>query len=261
MSWLRPLGSSGIQVSAIGLGTVKFGRDQGVHYPDAFTIPDARSAGLLLSHARELGINLIDTAPAYGQSEERLGQLLRGQRQHWVLCTKVGEEFDNGRSHFDFSPEHTRASVARSLARLDTEMLDLVMVHSDGEDLKIIQQMGTLEVLADLKREGLVRAVGMSTKTVPGGIAAAQVCDAVMLTYNLEQREEAVVLDSCQRLGKGALVKKALASGHLISQDATSIQASMDLVFSHPGTTTAVIGTIKNRHLEADVAAARRALD
>ena len=93
MSWLRPLGTSGIEVSAIGLGTVKFGRNQGVHYPDAFTIPDARSAASLLALARELGINLIDTAPAYGDSETRLGQLLKGQRQHWVLCTKVGEEF------------------------------------------------------------------------------------------------------------------------------------------------------------------------
>lgn len=260
MSWLRPLGTSGIEVSAIGLGTVKFGRKQGVHYPDAFTIPDARSAGSLLTHARQLGINLIDTAPAYGDSEERLGQLLKGQRQHWVLCTKVGEEFDNGRSHFDFSPEHTRASVTRSLARLDTEVLDLVMVHSNGEDLHIIHQMGTLDVLADLKREGLVRAVGMSTKTVSGGIAAAEVCDAVMLTYNLEQREEASVLDRCRRLGKGALIKKALASGHVISKNADSVQASMDLVFSHPGTTTAVIGTIESCHLEADVAAARRAL-
>ena len=258
MSWFRALGDTGIQVSAIGLGTVKLGRDRGVRYAQPFTLPDARSAAALLSRARELGVNLIDTAPAYGDSEQRLGQLLKGQRQHWVLCSKVGETFIEGKSHFDFSPEHTRASVERSLLRLGTDILDVVLVHSNGDDLDIIERLGTLDALQALKREGLVRAIGMSTKTIPGGIAAAQVCDVLMLTYNLQQREERAVLDACQRLGRAALVKKALAAGHLAGGKTDQLQASMDLVLSHPGTTTAVIGTINPRHLEADVKAARR---
>lgn len=68
----RPLGDTGLAVSPLGLGTVKFGRDQGVKYPSGFTIPDDREAADLLALARDLGINLIDTAPAYGRSEERL---------------------------------------------------------------------------------------------------------------------------------------------------------------------------------------------
>ncbi|WP_256659976.1 aldo/keto reductase, partial [Pseudomonas sp. LS-2] len=67
----RPLGNLGIEVSPIGLGTVKLGRDQGVKYPNGFTIPDDNEAQMLLKQARDLGINLIDTAPAYGRSEER----------------------------------------------------------------------------------------------------------------------------------------------------------------------------------------------
>src|SRR5690606_33729328 len=89
----RPLGSTGFKVSPLGLGTVKLGRDQGVKYPTGFTIPGDDDASLLLAQARELGINLIDTAPAYGRSEERLGPLLRGQRDEWVIVSKVGEEF------------------------------------------------------------------------------------------------------------------------------------------------------------------------
>ena len=58
----------------------------------------------LLARARECGVNLIDTAPAYGTSEERLGALL-DDRERWVIVTKAGEEFADGRSHFDFSPE------------------------------------------------------------------------------------------------------------------------------------------------------------
>lgn len=260
MSWMRPLGCTGIEVSAIGLGTVKLGRDQGVKYPQGFTIPDDRAAAALLSQARELGINLIDTAPAYGVSETRLGPLLKGQREQWVVCSKVGEDFADGESHFDFSPEHTLRSVERSLQRLHTDVIDMVLVHSDGNDLHIIEHMGTLDALAQLKSRGLIRAFGMSTKTVAGGIAAAQCCDVVMLTYNLAQQDEKEVLDSCAALGKGALIKKALASGHLADGVDDPVQASMDLVFGHPGSTAAIIGTITPAHLRANVEAARRAL-
>lgn len=260
MSWLRALGKTGIEVSALGLGTVKLGRDEGVKYPEGFTIPDDRAARDLLAQARDLGINLIDTAPAYGNSEERLGQLLQGQREQWVICSKVGEDFAEGLSRYDFSPEHTRASVQRSLQRLQTGVIDLVLVHSDGSDLEIIEQMGTLQVLAEMKSAGLIRAFGMSTKTVAGGQAAARESDVVMLTYNLAQREEAAVLDSCEQLGVGAVIKKALASGHLARDYPDPVQASMDLVFAHPGTSAAIVGTINPEHLAGNVAAARRAL-
>src|SRR3546814_522817 len=126
------------QVSPLGLGTVKLGRDQGVKYPNGFQIPDDDEARMLLKLARDLGINLIDTAPAYGRSEERLGPLLRGQRQDWVIVSKVGEEFSDGQSHHDFSAAHTRLSVERSLKRLETDYIDLVLVHSDGNDLAIL---------------------------------------------------------------------------------------------------------------------------
>jgi aryl-alcohol dehydrogenase-like predicted oxidoreductase len=258
MSWMRPLGNTGLQVSALGLGTVKLGRDQALKYPDSFTIPDDRSAASLLARARDLGINLIDTAPAYGNSEERLGKLLAGQRSDWLICSKVGEEFEGGQSHFDFSPEHTRQSVQRSLRRLNTAVIDIVLVHSDGNDLHIIREMGTLEVLEQLKQEGLIRAFGMSTKTVEGGLAAAAVSDVVMLTYNLDSREELPVLDACASLGVGALIKKALASGHLARQYQDPVQASMDLVFAHPATSAAIVGTITPAHLQANADAVRR---
>jgi aryl-alcohol dehydrogenase-like predicted oxidoreductase len=264
MSWLRALGKTGLQVSALGLGTVKLGRDQGVKYPGAYTLPDDRSAARLLDKARELGINLLDTAPAYGSSEQRLGRLLAGQRQHWLICTKVGEEFADGQSRFDFSPEHARRSVERSLLRLATEVLDIVLVHSDGNDLDIIERMGTLQALAQLRAEGLVRAIGMSTKTVAGGLAAARVCDVVMLAYNPLHREELPVLDACAELETGTLIKKVLGSGHLAGSadqgNKAGLQACMDLAFSHPGTGAAIVGTINRAHLEANVAAARRAL-
>ncbi len=254
----RPLGATGLNVSPLGLGTVKLGRDQGVKYPSGFTIPDDQAARELLARARALGINLIDTAPAYGVSEQRLGPLLRGQRQDWVICSKVGEEFEDGRSHFDFSAAHTRRSVERSLRRLETDHLDLVLVHSDGNDLAVLDD----EVYGELQRlktEGLIRAFGFSGKTVEGGLRALADGDCAMVTYNLAEQGERPVLDYAASHGKGILIKKALASGHacrLAGQASDPVRASFELIFAHPAVSSVIVGTINPLHLEHNVATA-----
>lgn len=247
----RRFGSTELYLSPLGLGTVKFGRNTGVKYPSSFQLPDDNAAADLIAHAQALGINLIDTAPAYGSSEERLGNLLRGQRHDWVICTKVGEEFDNGASHFDFSAAHTRRSIERSLQRLQTDYLDIVLIHSDGNDLSIIDNGETLEALSRCKQEGLIRAYGMSTKTVAGGIAAAQHSDAVMATYNSEYTDEQPVLDYCAAHRKGVLIKKAFASGHT-----TDTASALRCVLKQPGVTSIIVGTINPQHLQQNVAVA-----
>ena len=257
---LREIAQSGVRVSPLGLGTVKLGRNQGVKYPRAFALPDDKQASALLARARDLGINLLDTAPAYGTSEQRLGGLLSGQRQHWVICTKVGEEFDDGQSHFDFSPEHIVYSVERSLRRLQTDYLDLVLVHSNGDDSHIINHYGALDQLAVLKQAGKIRAFGMSTKTVEGGILAAANSDCVMVTYNLDYRDEAGVLDYCAQHGKGVLIKKALGSGHLSSTEANPVLANLRFIFQHPAVSSAVLGTINLNHLADNVSTYKQAL-
>ena len=254
----RALGATGIEVSVLGLGTVKLGRDEGVKYPARFRIPDDREARDLLALARDLGINLIDTAPAYGNSEERLGPFLKGQRDQWVICSKVGEEFVDGESQFDFSPAHTRFSIERSLRRLDTDCIDLVLVHSDGNDETIIREHGTLDALADLKREGKIRAFGMSTKTVAGGLLAAQRSDCVMVTWNHAEQSEVEVVDYCREHNKGVLIKKALASGHLGGGD-DPVESALRMILAHSGVSSVIVGTINPRHLRANVAAAIRA--
>ncbi|MBV6286438.1 aldo/keto reductase [Pseudomonas aegrilactucae] len=257
----RPLGSTGLRVSPLGLGTVKLGRDQGVKYPNGFTIPDDREARLLLDQARELGINLIDTAPAYGRSEERLGPLLRGQRDAWVIVSKVGEEFDDGLSHFDFSAAHTRRSVERSLKRLETDCIDLMLVHSDGNDLRILEHEGVYDTLAALKQEGKIRGFGLSGKTVEGGLKALQQGDCAMVTYNLNEQGERPVLDYAAQHGKAILVKKALASGHVcLSPGIDPVRASFELLFGHPGVSSAIVGTINPVHLAHNVAVVARIL-
>lgn len=243
----RELGSTGMQVSALGFGTVKLGRTEGVKYPQPFAVPDDRAARDLLDVARDLGINLIDTAPAYGNSEERLGKLLKTDRKHWLICSKVGEEFVEGQSSFDFSAAHTRMSVERSLRRLQTDYIDMVLVHSDGNDLDIIHNHEALHTLVELKQRGWIRAFGMSTKTVEGGLLAAKQSDVVMVTYNLNEQADVAVLDYCRDHNKGALIKKAFASGHRCDGDA--VAEALALIFSHAGSVAAIVGTINPAHL------------
>ncbi|NWD47521.1 aldo/keto reductase [Pseudomonas gingeri] len=258
---LRPLGSTGLVVSPLGLGTVKLGRDQGVKYPSGFQIPDDQEVRQLLKLTRDLGINLIDTAPAYGRSEERLGPLLRGQRHEWVIVSKVGEEFEAGQSRHDFSAEHTRLSVERSLQRLETDFIDLVLVHSDGNDLAILEQSGVYQTLAELKREGKIRGFGFSGKTVEGGLKALEQGDCAMITYNLNEQGERPVIDYATAHGKAILVKKALASGHAcLSPGIDPVRASFELLFAQPGVASAIVGTINPLHLAHNVATVARVI-
>jgi aryl-alcohol dehydrogenase-like predicted oxidoreductase len=254
----RPFGHTGMSVSPIGLGTVKFGRNTGLKHPTPFALPTDAEASNLLALAADLGITLIDTAPAYGSSEERLGGLLAGQRQRWILATKVGEEFDTatGTSRFDFSPAHVRFSVERSLRRLRTDVLDMVLVHSDGNDVARINDDGVLHTLAALKAEGKIRATGMSTKTVEGGLLALEQADCAMVTYNLESVADLPVIQRAGALGKAILVKKPLASGHVgTDRNEDPVTRSFRHILSQSGVSSVLVGTLNPGHLKANVAA------
>ncbi len=262
----RPLGKTGIHVSCLGLGTVKFGRTHNLRYAEHFSLPDDAQLNQLLNVARECGINLLDTAPAYGFSEERLGDLLKSTRKDWIISTKAGEEFmlnkatNEAWSQFDFSAKHIRASVERSLRRLRTDYLDLVLIHSDGEDEKILTQTEALETLIQLKQEGWIRAHGISSKTVAGGLLASNMTDVVMLTYNQQQPEDAPVIEACAQSNTGVLLKKVFASGqvchHNSPQDAQkTIESALEFALKPLAVSSAVLGTINPEHLRENVMA------
>nr|WP_324258551.1 aldo/keto reductase [Cellvibrio fontiphilus] len=274
----KRLGSTDIEVSTLGLGTVKFGRNQNLKYPAGFELPSDEQIARLLDSAQAMGVNLLDTAPAYGYSEERLGYALRKMRKDWVISTKVGEEFipdkftGQGLSHFDFSAKHTRFSVERSLRRLRTDYLDLVLIHSDGDDLNILLQTEVVHTLQQLKREGWIRAFGISSKTLEGGLLAAEICDVVMVTYNTSQWDEAPVIAKSAQYRKGLLLKKVLASGHICHDavapeisvtDATPatdpIQRALTFAYAPEGVSSAIIGTLNEQHLRDNLLKAIKA--
>ncbi len=260
----REIAATGVAVSPLGLGTVKLGRDKAVKYPTGFKIPDDKEALNLLALAWDLGINLIDTAPAYGNSETRLGQLLPQVPHDWIIATKAGEYFDpaTGESRYDFSPESISRSVENSLRALRRDVMDIVLIHSDGNDKQVIEQEGALDTLNTLKQRGLIRAIGMSTKTVEGGLLALEQSDLAMVMHNLEYQQEQAVMDKAAQNNKGIFIKKALGSGHLAhGMDKTDIvQANFDFIFHESAVSSVIIGTINPTHLEDNVAKALSAL-
>ena len=264
------LGNTDLYVSRLGLGTVKLGRNSDVKYPEAFELPSDAEAKKLLHLARDLGINLLDTAASYGASEERLGELLRGARKDWVLSSKAGETYDGYQSHFDFSPTALRKSLDRSLRHLRTDYLDILLIHSDGNDCDIIHRDQVLHSLAKFKQEGWIRAFGMSTKTPEGGQLCAQHADLIMTTFDAGSEDDHQLLDSCAAQHTGVLLKKIFASGHLLQQQLTAttqtrsrlaaIEQQMQVIFAHKAVNSAIIGTLNCQHLRDNVACALNAL-
>ncbi len=263
----KRIAQTDIEVSCIGLGTVKFGRNSSVKYPAAFDLPDDNAILNCLSVANELGINLLDTAPAYGVSEQRLGKLLQGQRHNYVLCSKAGEEFDGTQSSYHFQRKDIINSVERSLKHLQTDYLDILLIHSNGDDVNIIENYAVFDTLADLKQRGLIRAYGMSTKTVEGGLLTLQHADIAMVAYNPIYTEEQEVITNAAENHKSIFVKKAFASGHLNQlqeyaqqRDMSVVDATFDFIFQQAGISSVIIGSLNPKHITENVHAALRAL-
>ncbi|MDY7108361.1 MAG: aldo/keto reductase [Planctomycetota bacterium] len=248
----RRLGARGLRVSPVGFGAFKIGRNVGVKYPNDYELPDAQSVQRLLEGVLDLGINLIDTAPAYGLSEERLGRALAPRRGEFVLSTKVGEVFEEGRSTYDYSAAAIRASVKRSLRRLRTDVIDILFIHSDGRDLEILDQTDAVETLLALRESGEARFVGLSGKTIEGARAALPWADVLMVEYHREDRSHEGVIAEAAEAGVGIVVKKPLASGHLPAEEA------LRFVLANEAVGSAVIGSLNLAHLRDSVAIAAR---
>jgi aryl-alcohol dehydrogenase-like predicted oxidoreductase len=250
---LRALGRTGFSLSPIGFGAFKIGRNQKTKYAAAYELPGDDQVALLLNGLLDLGINYIDTAPAYGRSEERIGRAIAGRRSEFVLATKVGETFEGGASTYDFSAAAIHGSVERSLTRLKTPTIDVLLLHSDGRDVWIQSQTDAVPTLQQLKQKGLVRAIGLSGKTVEGAQQALDWADVVMVEYHLRDRSHEALIAAAGSRGIGVVVKKGLASGELPADQA------IRFVLDDPHVTSLVVGGLSLDHFRANLAAAANA--
>lgn len=217
----RALGASGVQATAIGLGTWAIGGWQ-------WGGTDEASAINAIHAAIDAGITLIDTAPAYGLglSEEIVGKALKGRRDQVVLATKCGLVWhtQQGRHFFDqagkpvhrfLGAESVRHEVEQSLKRLQTDYIDLMQTHWQDPTTPISETMGAL---MDLKSEGKIRAIGVSNVSVEqmDAYRAAGQLDTDQEQYSMIDREiEATLLPYTRQHNIAMLAYSPLALGLL----------------------------------------------
>ncbi len=253
-SLTRPLGNTGFQVGPIGFGAFKIGRNAKIKYPKPYDLPNDKEVASLLDGLIDLGIHHFDTAPAYGISEERIGQWLRGRDVPLVLSTKVGELFEDGESRYFFDEASVRNSVANSLRLLGRDVLDIVLIHTPHDDVRVLTETPVVETLRSLQQQGDIRAIGLSGKTPEGASLALDWADVLMVEFNAEDDAHAKVIQEASQRGIGVLVKKGLASGHLPPTEA------IPFVLKHAGVTSLVVGGLNLQHMASNLKIAQATL-
>jgi aryl-alcohol dehydrogenase (NADP+) len=210
----RPLGRTGMRVSPYCLGAMMFG---------AMGNPDNDETTRIIHKALDAGINFIDTADFYSQggSEEAVGRALKGRRDSVVLSTKVYHPMGKDPNQQGGSRRWITRAVEDSLRRLQTDYIDLYLLHRPVPDTDIEE---TLSVLSDLMHAGKVRAIGTSTFPAADIVEAQWVSERRGLAririeqqpYSILNREiERAILPTCQRYGMGVSAWSPLSKGML----------------------------------------------
>ena len=208
----RTLGRTGIQVSPYALGTLMFATVMGNAPEDSARI---------IGRALDAGINLIDTADAYGDSEDVVGKALEGRRDEVVLATKFGRPIGQDPNHQGASGRWIATAVENSLRRLRTDYIDLYQLHRPDPRTDIEE---TLSALTDLIRSGKVRAIGASQTPASDIVQAQWVAERRGLArFHTEQPAYSIlnrgiereILPATQCFGMGTLVWGPLGQGLL----------------------------------------------
>jgi aryl-alcohol dehydrogenase-like predicted oxidoreductase len=277
------LGRTGETVTKLGYGAMELRSSR----------LDSDEVDRLLNAVLDAGINLIDTSPDYGASEEHIGRAIAHRRSEYFLASKcgcpVGETFGEsgpaGREHV-FTRENVRAAVEQSLSRMRTEHLDLVQFHLSPSPETLAEHDAVGELFS-LRDEGKIRFLGVSGTLphLPGQIAMG-VFDAYQIPYSAVEREHEAAISEAALAGGGTIIRGGVARGFPESRpsyperyqqmireqrerfDQTDIDDLLDgelpmdfmlrFTISHPDMHTTIVGTKNPEHLAANVAAASR---
>jgi aryl-alcohol dehydrogenase-like predicted oxidoreductase len=211
----RPLGSTGLNVSVIGLGTWQFGGEWGRDFSQ-------REVDAILDQAAASGINLIDTAECYGDhlSESLIGDYLeRHDRSRWIVATKFGHHFNRFLDRTDdFSAADALRQLEASLRSLRVETIDLYQFHSGSDAVFLNEELWTM--LAHQKQSGKIRHLGISILGKGSELQAREArrfgAEVLQVIYNrLDRRPEQLYFPHAQRDQLGILARVPLASGLL----------------------------------------------
>ena len=284
----RALGRTGSDVTILGYGAMELrGQPRGPEITD-------EEAGRLLNAVLDGGVNLIDTSPDYGRSEELIGAHVGHRRDEFFLASKCGCPIEFPADvpppyPHDYSQRNVRADVEQSLRRLRTDYLDLVQVHM-SPSRATLEANRTVEALKELRAEGKIRFIGMSgiLPNLPGHIAM-DVFDAFQIPYPAVQRDHESLITEAADKGAGTLIRGGAARGAAseeknwtvgpLTQDPGVGQRNWEtsgiadllqqagigkhefilrFTLTHPALSTTIVGTANPAHLAANIATAEK---
>src|SRR5579871_4012183 len=284
----RALGRTGADVTILGYGAMELrGLPRGPEIAD-------EDAGRLLNAVLDGGINLIDTSPDYGRSEELMGTYIAHRRDEYFLASKCGCPMELPADTpppypHDYSPGNVRANVEQSLRRLRTDRLDLVQVHM-SPSRATLEENQAIQTLEELRAEGKIRFIGMSgiLPNLPDHLAMG-VFDVFQIPYSAVQRDHEDLITEAARQGAGTFIRGGAARGAAsedknwtvspLTQDpgvgqrnwetsgvadllAEAGMSNMEFVLrftlSHPGLSTTIVGTSSPAHLAGNLAIAAK---
>ena len=281
----RTLGRTGLDVSALSMGTVELGLDYGIGPAAQASRPREKDAIRLVHAALDAGINFFDTARAYGDSERVLGLALEGRRADVVLATKV----DLRRPDRTLWPEGELQqamldSLETSLRMLRTDYVDIWMIHSIDEMVWSQRQI-IAEAFAEARRRGLIGWTGASFygTALPEEALPHDLFDVIQVTYSvLDQRMDERVFPLARAYDVGVVVRSILLKGALTeraeslpphlaplkersrrfrellaatSDGMTPAQGAIAFGLAHPSIDTVLVGVHNLDELAEDVAA------
>ena len=264
----RILGKTGLKVSEIGLGAAQVGNAK---------IPEPQAEQVLL-RALDSGINVIDTAAMYGESEARIGRFISHRREEFILATKCGDYLDAaGKIVKDYTREGILRTIDESRKKLRMDVIDIVQFHGlpgEKDDAR-----AAFEALLEARQKGWTKFVGVSHDGDAAAKAAGQwPLDTQEFTYNiLYQEAEDNLMPALQRRNMGTIIKRPIANAvwqrtarppdgfHRGPWDRAQTFPLRDLAgempltefalrftLSHPGVCTAIVGTTNPDHVEAN---------
>lgn len=206
---LRPFGTTGMQVSEIGLGAWQLANP-------SWGMDDKQEALRIVQQSLAAGCNFFDTAPGYGNgvSEDLLGQGLASARKDVIICTKFGYSPEGVQN---FSTENIRPILEGSLRRLRTDYVDILLLHNPARELMDGRSATQYAELERLKQEGKIREYGVSLdwKIELETVIETTNSNAIELMYNVFYQEPRDAFTMAQERGAGLIIKVPLDSGWL----------------------------------------------
>ncbi|MDP3998569.1 MAG: aldo/keto reductase [bacterium] len=228
----RTLGKTGLSVSEVGLGGIPIQR---------ISLPEAVS---VIQKAHAAGVNFIDTGIVYTDSEEKIGQAVKGYRQEWVLISKSP----------NITYQGMKEDLEKSLKNTGLTFWDLYQIHhvKDEQMLKAtLGENGALKALKEAQKEGKIKHIGVTGHNIETLLSAAKTgfFDTVMTNFNYKEREAAEeLIPYCRDNNIGVIIMKPLAGGTF-----RNAASAIKFCLSTPGVSSVIPGIATEKELKEDV--------